>query len=257
MSLSEHISAPCAAAHSSRRVFLRGLGTLLLTPGLVLMASPGHSSTDKGPNSGPNSSKRWGLLVDTRLCTADCTACVDACVKEHGLKGHGRPATDPQWIRKLRISDPSTGHESHVPLMCQHCGQAPCVEVCPTGATLRRKDGIVLVNRHLCIGCRYCVMACPFKARFFVHEDVEAPQSHSPRGKGSVEGCTLCVHRIDAGRAPACVEACAKSGHGAMVFGDLNDPTSAITRRVVAFATVSLRPDLRVDPGVRYQGVSL
>jgi molybdopterin-containing oxidoreductase family iron-sulfur binding subunit len=135
--------------------------------------------------------------------------------------------------------------------MCQHCEQPPCVDVCPTGASFKRADGIVLVDKHICIGCRYCMMACPFKARSFVHEEHDDQRPHSPRGKGTVEGCTLCVHRIDAGGQPACVEACAKTG-GAMVFGDLNDPESAISKALRQLPTMQLRADLGVQPGVRY-----
>ena len=138
-----------------------------------------------------------------------------------------------------------------------HYDTPQCVEVCPTGASLKRADGIVLVDKHLCIGCRYCVMACPFKARGFTHEEVKEPSPISPRGKGSAEGCNMCVQRINKGQLPACVEACARSGHEAILFGDLNDPTSLIAKRVVAFGAAALRADLRTDPSVRYVGVNL
>jgi Fe-S-cluster-containing dehydrogenase component len=118
-------------------------------------------------------------------------------------------------------------------MMCQHCAEPPCVDVCPTGASFKRADGIVLVDRHSCIGCRYCMMACPYKARSFVHEPLADQQPDVPRGKGCVESCTLCVHRIDRGeRVTACAEACSKAGHGAILFGDLNDPDSEISRRL-------------------------
>ncbi len=139
--------------------------------------------------------------------------------------------------------------------MCQHCAQPPCVDVCPTGASFKRADGIVLVDRHTCIGCRYCMMACPYKARSFVHEPVTGQKPDVPRGKGCVESCTLCVHRIDRDQIPACVEACAATGHKAILFGNLNDPASEISQRIAALATTALRPDLRLDPGVRYQGL--
>ena len=111
-------------------------------------------------------------------------------------------------------------------MMCQHCANPPCVDVCPTGASFKRADGIVLVDRHICIGCRYCMMACPYQARSFVHEPLHHQNPEVPRGQGCVEACTFCVQRIDRGQGPACVEACGKSGHEAMLFGDLNDPTS-------------------------------
>ena len=105
-----------------------------------------------------------------------------------------------------------TARRRSLPVMCQHCAKPPCVDVCPTGASFKRADGIVLVDRHICIGCRYCMMACPYKARSFVHETLEDQKPHAPRGKGTVEGCTMCVQRVDAGGKPACVEACAQGG---------------------------------------------
>ena len=232
----------------SRRHFLRGAACgLLCAYGGVLGIREALAN---------NAKTRWGLVVDTRLCSAECAVCVDACAKEHALPSQGRAGADAQWIRKVRLTDKSTGLVSHLPVMCQHCADAQCVRVCPTGASYRRADGLVLVNRHVCIGCRYCMMACPYKARNFVHERVEKPAANSPRGMGTVEGCTLCSHRIDAGRRPACVEACAQAGRRAMLFGNLNDPTDPIAKRVVAFGTTALRPELLTDPGVRYQGVN-
>jgi molybdopterin-containing oxidoreductase family iron-sulfur binding subunit len=139
--------------------------------------------------------------------------------------------------------------------MCQHCAEPPCVDVCPTGASFKRADGIVMVDRHTCIGCRYCMMACPYKARSFVHEPTTGQKTDTPRGKGCVESCNLCVHRVDKGGTPACVESCAAAGHQAIVFGDLNDPSSEISKRIRAATTTQLRADLRTDNGVRYQGL--
>jgi len=127
--------------------------------------------------------------------------------------------------------------------------------VCPTGASFKRADGIVLVDRHICIGCRYCMMACPYKARSFVHEEHEDQNPDVPRGKGCVESCTLCVHRIDKDQQPACVEACSDANHGAMLFGDLNDPNSEISKRIATYATTQVRADLALNTGVRYQGI--
>lgn len=198
---------------------------------------------------------RWGMLVDTTRCTRDCDACVTACRDEHGWEGHDRPLSDPQWIRKLELRHTATGREVSLPMMCQHCAEPPCVDVCPTGASFKRADGIVLVDKHICIGCRYCMMACPFKARSFVHEELDNQRPHSPRGKGTVEGCTLCVHRIDDGRQPACVEACGTKGNEALLFGDLNDPNSDIHQQLATHASQLVRADLGLDQGVRYRGL--
>jgi molybdopterin-containing oxidoreductase family iron-sulfur binding subunit len=98
-------------------------------------------------------------------------------------------------------------------------------------------------------------MACPYKARSFVHEPHTDQNPEVPRGQGCVEGCTLCVHRIDRDQKPACVEACAAAGHNAMLFGDLNDAESAISKRIREVKTTQVRADLKLDLGVRYEGI--
>ncbi|MFN3075443.1 MAG: sulfate reduction electron transfer complex DsrMKJOP subunit DsrO [Alphaproteobacteria bacterium] len=237
----------------SRRGFLSGAATVAVTLAAgVTLVSP----ADARPADQPASSKvRWGLLIDANKCEAGCTGCVDACRREQGWEGHGRPTQDPQWIRKLDVKDARSGRKFSLPFMCQHCASPPCVDVCPTGASFKRADGIVLVDRHVCIGCRFCMMACPYKARSFVHEEVENQKPHMPRGKGCVEACTLCVHRVDNDQLPACVEHCSAKATGAMLFGDLNDPNSEISKRVATYATTRIRQDLGVSPGVYYQGI--
>jgi molybdopterin-containing oxidoreductase family iron-sulfur binding subunit len=247
--------APSRAVDAARRRLLAGVGAaavLALAPGVVLIAG---RSEARPPGTPASTKTRWGLLIDVNKCAEGCDACVAACRRENGWEGYGRPATDAQWIRKVSVRDPRTGVRQSLPVLCQHCAQAPCVYVCPTGASFRRDDGIVLVDKHVCIGCRYCMMACPFAARSFVHEDVTDPRPHAPRGKGTVESCTLCVHRVDEGRAPACVEACAAIDRGALTFGDLNDPASAIAREVGRHAVTRLRADLGLDPSVVYRGL--
>lgn len=233
-----------------RREFLATSAALAIAPGVFLYA-PAQAKTSAEPAS---AKVRWGMLVDTTRCSADCRACVDACNTENGLGGKAS-RTSVQWIRKVDISDRRTGESTSLPVMCQHCAHPPCVDVCPTGASFKRVDGIVLVDRHRCIGCRYCMMACPYKARSFVHEPVANQKPEIPRGKGCVEGCTMCMHRVDRGMQPVCVEACAASGRGAILFGDLNDPQSEISRRIATLRTTALRADLRVDPAVRYMGI--
>ena len=237
-----------------RREFLGGAASaiagLAIAPGIFLY----DYAAAKAPGEAASAKVRWGMLIDTTRCASGCRDCVDACNRENGLPGSTRP-TDSQWIRKVDLRNLKSGREISLPVMCQHCAEPPCVDVCPTGASFKRADGIVLVDRHTCIGCRYCIMACPYKARSFVHEPVSDQNPDVPRGKGCVEACTLCVHRVDRGGTPACVEACAAAGHGAIVFGDLNDPGSEISRRVRAVASVQLRADLRLDTAVRYEGL--
>ncbi|HET9576440.1 MAG TPA: 4Fe-4S dicluster domain-containing protein [Usitatibacter sp.] len=237
-----------------RRDFLAATAALAIAPGVFLYA-PAEA---KNASEAASARVRWGMLIDTTRCSEDCRACVDACSRENGYSakpGRNDSRTSVQWIRKVRLTDRKTGEATSLPLMCQHCAQPPCVDVCPTGASFKRADGIVLVDRHRCIGCRYCMMACPYKARSFVHEPVADQNPDVPRGQGCVEGCTLCMHRVDRGAQPVCVEACAAAGHGAILFGDLNDPQSEISRRVRAVRTTALRADLRLDPGVRYEGL--
>jgi tetrathionate reductase subunit B len=247
---------------TARRWFLKSAATftsLALAPGVTLMAFAGDSPMDdpgqeRGGNPPVTSKHRWGMLIDQSKCNDGCSACVTACSKENGWGDTGHPETDAQWIRKVDIKNAKTGLSLSLPVMCQHCSEPPCVDVCPTGASFRRADGIVLVDKHICIGCRYCMMACPYKARSFVHEPLTDQKPYAPRGKGTVESCTLCVHRVDSGRQPACVEACAATGNGAMIFGDLNDPTSEIAKRLAEFPTYRIRADLGCDPGVYYRG---
>jgi tetrathionate reductase subunit B len=110
-----------------------------------------------------------------------------------------------------------------------------------------------MVDRHTCIGCRYCMMACPYKARSFIHQNVEEQTVRSPRGKGCVESCNLCVHRIDTGATTtACQDACNKDGHQAILFGDLKDPESELSKAVKQKSSRQIRADLELNTGVRY-----
>ena len=228
--------------------------TITLAPGVTLVSLVGARPADEPVSA----ARRWGMLVDASKCAQGCDACVRGCNEEHGLRGHNRPLTDAQWIRKVTVRDKQTGHVTSLPLMCQHCEHPPCVDVCPTGASFRRADGIVLVDKHICIGCRYCMMACPYKARSFVHEVLDDQKPYAPRGKGTVESCTLCVHRVDqAGgpSTPACAEACAAQGHQAMLFGDLSDPDSDLAQALANYPSEQLRGDRGLNLGVRYRGI--
>ena len=200
------------------------------------------------------------MLIDTNRCTTDCTACLTACRKENNVPLFGEPARDVHWIRKVTIRDKDQRRPTvNLPVLCNHCEHPPCVHVCPTEASFVRKDGIVLVDEHRCIGCRYCMIACPYKARSLVYHETKRTLESNPevpiRSKGVVEKCTFCVHRLDNGLQPACVDACQKAGKEAMLFGDLNDPNSEIAKRVRTVATKTIRPDLGLKPRVHYQGL--
>ncbi len=243
---------------SARRAFLNkagaAAGAAAIAPG-VFLTTPAVARPADQPVS---SEKRWGILVDTNKCASNCDACVTACKDENGwgsTEHHSSQEQQSQWIRKVEIRNRSTGFVATLPLMCQHCEHPPCVDVCPTGASFKRADGIVLVDKHICIGCRYCMMACPYKARSFIHEDLEDQLPWAPRGKGTVESCTLCVQRVDNDGTPACVEACSAENHNALVFGNLNDENSDISRELARAESIELRADLALNTGVRYRGI--
>ncbi len=225
----------------------------------VMLYGVAHARPAEQPAT---SEVRWGMLVDTNKCAKGCDACVTGCENENGW---GQGSNDEQksnanqkaqWIRKVELRNTATGHVHSLPMMCQHCETPPCVDVCPTGASMKRADGIVLVDKHICIGCRYCMMACPYKARSFVHEALEDQRAHAPRGKGTVEACTFCVHKLDAGEGTtACAEACNTEGHKAIIVGDLKDPNSEIAQAVAEYATTQVRADLGLNTGMRYRGI--
>lgn len=160
-----------SAVNHSRRGFIAGttaaLGIVTVAPGIFLY----RQAMAKPADQPVSNNVRWGMLINTNaLDDGDIDLALKACKAEHGVTGHDRPATDVQWIRKVHVKDTENGHVSTLPIMCQHCESPPCADVCPTGASFKRADGLVLVDKHICIGCRYCMMACPYKARSFVHE---------------------------------------------------------------------------------------
>ena len=246
-----------ALVDKKRRAILGGtaatIAGITIAPGVFLTETAHARPADEAVSS----KNRWGILINTNNCN-DCNDCVNACQEENGWgigstdEQHSRPDQKAQWIRKVKVTNPETGYAKTLPMMCQHCENPPCVDVCPTGASFKRADGICLVDKHICIGCRYCMMACPYKARSFVHEELTDQRSYAPRGMGTVESCTMCVQRVDAGQNPACVDACSTS----MIFGDLNDPESEISMELQRLGGIQIRADLRLNPGVRYQGLN-
>lgn len=244
---------------STRRKFITGTMTgsmvaagVVIAPGVFLTSTAHSTVSQKKASDAASNKNRWGILIDTNK-DVDWNECVKACNKEHGLntEKHSRDDQKTQYIRVVTIKNKTTGYSKDLPVMCQHCENPPCVDVCPTGASMKREDGIVQVDRHRCIGCRYCMMACPYKARSFVHEKLTDQKESTPRGKGCVESCNLCVHRIDQGLQPACVDA----SNGGMVFGDLNDPYSEISKLLASNNTKQIREDLKLNTGIRYQGI--
>ncbi len=238
----------------NRRDFIKT--TTATTAGVATIASGITLTTFVNANESPvTNEKRWGMLIDTnKLTESDIDDMVSACQEEQGWGGeiHSTGDQKPRWIKKIKVQDKTTKKITSLPLMCQHCEKPPCVDVCPTNASMKREDGIVLVDRHLCIGCRYCMVACPYDARSFAHETITDQKEHMPRGKGTVEACTMCVHRVDKGESPACAEAVDSD---AVIFGDLYDTNSKINQTLKKIQSSQIRADLNLNTGVRYSGI--
>jgi molybdopterin-containing oxidoreductase family iron-sulfur binding subunit len=244
-----------------RRDFLKTAGGTLLAGTSCAYAfrfltdSYAHNAGIDNPLAG----RKWGMVIDLTKCREDCTACLEACREENNVAFHGDKRWDNHWIRKVKI-EKKTGSEKiekSILLLCNHCDNPPCAQVCPVRATYKRDDGIVIVDHHRCIGCRYCMSACPYTARQFNFKDEEDwPNQERPkRSHGVAESCTLCAHRLDSGQEPACVDACAKTGAGALFVGNLNDPNSEVSRLTAGSGVKRIREDLGTEPKVYYIGL--
>jgi len=220
------------------------------------------------------------MVIDLDKCVG-CQACTVACKEENNVP-HGSPEEqmrrrEPYWNRVIAVSEGKypTQRVEFIPMPCMHCDDAPCVTVCPAKATFHRDDGIVEQNFRRCIGCRYCMVACPYGVRNFNFKDQDEKEYHRPdlpptrddrepwpfpqRIRGVVEKCTFCFHRIDQGLregkkigidvVPACVEACPTK---ARVFGDLDDSNSEVSRLLAARGRFRLREELGTHPKVYY-----
>ena len=205
------------------------------------------------------SRRRIGMVIDLTKCPPGCTACVDACKQENNVGTSGDRLRDVYRIRKVTIESSlaAGGAQKSVPLLCNHCDEPPCAQVCPIKATYKRDDGIVIVDPHRCMGCRYCLIACPYNARHFnFRESAGQPNPAYPKRRhGVAESCDLCAHLLDQGKAPACVAACAKTGAKAICVGNLNDPASEIANLVRTRSVKRLREDLGTEPKVFYIGL--
>lgn len=205
------------------------------------------------------SGRKWGMAIDLDKCRSGCTACLEACREENNVAFVGDDRYDVHWIRKVRLEPKEGGNSSakSVIMLCNQCDKPPCAQVCPVQATYKRDDGIVIVDHHRCIGCRYCMVACPYNARYFnMKESDDWPNKDFPkRSHGVAEACNLCAHRLDVGKMPACVEACANKGGSALLVGDLNDPDSDVSQLIAKNATKRIREDLGTDPKVYYLGL--
>jgi phenylacetyl-CoA:acceptor oxidoreductase 27-kDa subunit len=212
---------------------------------------------------------RWGMVIDLRKCIG-CYSCMIACKEEHFL---------PPGMFWNRVLIGETGTYPAVtkqiyPVGCNHCKEAACVKVCPTRATTRRPDGIVIVDSNKCVGCRYCVIACPYQQRTYHADDKKEyfpgqglteleiiGKQLYPLKPGTVVKCTFCSERIDAGlkkglkpgvdreATPACVITCAPK---ARYFGDLDDPESEVSILIKEKRPSQLHPEYDTDPSIYY-----
>lgn len=202
----------------------------------------------------------YGFVVDTNACIG-CGRCVKACKEENNVPdGFYRT-----WVERYRITEheevlvdsPKGGLDGFeekdvrgrvvksffVPKLCNQCSKPNCVQVCPVSATYKTKDGIVLIDDKRCVGCGYCVQACPYGVRYVDHED-----------KGVADKCTWCYHRIVRGLLPACVLACPV---GARKIGDLRDPESEVSRIIKEKRVAVLKPEIGNEPRAYYLGLDM
>jgi Fe-S-cluster-containing dehydrogenase component len=246
-----------SAPKTSRRQFLKAAAA-------VAAGGLGLQLANQAKASGPvgESPHRWAMVIDQARCIG-CGYCTRACQANNDVP------PDIEWnvvLEAGRYGD----RDVFLPRPCMHCEHAPCVEVCPVGASYHRADGIVMMDYDKCIGCRYCEVACPYGARAFNWDTFTGPNPAVPtwgepeverRPRGVPEKCSFCYQRIDRGLAmglkpgvdraatPACVVACPM---GARVFGDLNDPESAVSKLLAEHPSYRLREDLGTSPRVYY-----
>jgi len=248
-----------------RKGFLRltGISLLALTGKKVISAVAGTAQFGK-TQTGPRT--RWAMVIDVKKCLQDsgCTRCIEACDRAHNIPDFKDRAHEVKWIWKEPYEHmfPPDGAEYTLatfrdvplPVFCNHCDDPPCVRVCPTQSTWKREDGVVMMDWHRCIGCRYCMAACPYGSRSFNWVD---PRPHiaqlnpdfPTRMRGVVEKCDLCEERLAQGQLPACVEACKQK---AMVFGNLEDPDSEVRELLRTRYAIRRRPELGTRPQIYY-----
>ncbi len=240
-----------------RRAFLGAAGLVAL--GAKLEAF--------GPQAAPASAtRRWAMVVDIRKCLKDegCTDCMAACHAAHNVPQVPMRGHEVRWIWREPFAEAFRAQagryterdlrDKSILVFCNHCDNPPCARVCPVKATWKREDGIVMMDWHRCIGCRYCMAACPYGSRSFNWSDprpyiARITPEFPTRTKGVVEKCNFCEERLAKGRPPACVEACPEK---ALSFGDLNDAGSPVRMLLASRFSIRRRPELGTEPAVYY-----
>jgi len=238
-----------------------------ISAGTLGFLGEGANAADALPSADnfkkPITAKRWAMAIDTaKFDDALNKKVIEACHSYHNV-----PQIDgPQEIKWLWTDEfHATFTTEHNPylsdavhhrkylLLCNHCENPPCVRVCPTKATFKNKEGLVIMDYHRCIGCRYCMAGCPYGARSFNFQDPEPfikkmNLLYPHRTRGVVEKCTFCVERLAEGQLPACVEA----SKGALIFGDVDDPTSPVAAAIRNNFVIRRKPELGTSPNVYY-----
>ncbi|RJQ21082.1 MAG: 4Fe-4S dicluster domain-containing protein [Nitrospiraceae bacterium] len=253
----------------NRRDFLRiaGASTLFGLAGVPAVEEILKTNAEAAVLPGPNAlkAKRWAMVIDVNKIGTeeDYKKIIHACHSIHNVPDIGNKKDEVKWIweEDYEHSFPGVSDEfvpesiEHKPflLLCNHCAKPACVRVCPTKATFKRPDGIVAMDYHRCIGCRFCMAACPYGARSFNWRDPrpfikEENKEFPTRMKGVVEKCTFCSERLARGLKPACVEA----SNGAIVFGDLEDPGSEVRKVLSTKYTLRRKPEVGTGPSVYY-----
>jgi [DsrC]-trisulfide reductase subunit O len=253
----------------TRKDFLRLTGLSLLAAGVMRAMHKveiAAQTNTAAPFAGAPR-KQLAMAIDLRKCRRrpGCDSCIRACNSAHNIPSlpDDRHAVKWIWGEPFASVFPADQTEytlrsysaSPVPVLCNHCEHPPCVEVCPTGATWKRaEDGIVMMDWHRCIGCKYCMVACPYGARSFNFIDprpyiARINPDFPTRALGVVEKCNFCEERLAEGRLPACVEACPEK---AMAFGDVFDPSSAVSLALAANYGIRRKPQLGTQPNVFY-----
>ena len=268
----------------SRRSFLKVAGIAAIglgaAPAMNFAASDsqGAAQAVKGKNEAALLAHRWGMVIDTgKLNDEVMKEITKACHLAHNVPDFNhqvdmkkypktRPVNHKQeikwiWEEHFNYAFPEKEDEflaekfKHLsfPVLCNQCKNAPCVQACPTKATFKREDGIVLMDFHRCIGCRFCMAACPYGARSFNFRDprpfiAETNADFPTRSKGVVEKCNLCAERLAKGEQPHCVEA----GKGAIVVGDLEDPKSEVRALLNENYSIRRKQGLGTEPSVYY-----
>ena len=213
---------------------------------------------------------RYGLLIDLRKFREDQSLgerIVKACHTIHNVPQFPNKKDEIKWIwmthfenafpEQPNLYTAEETEEFQLPILCNHCDNPPCVRACPTQATFRNPEGIIMMDFHRCIGCRFCMAACPYGSRSFnwrdprpfIAKDTEN-KDFPTRTRGVVEKCNFCAERLRVGLLPACVEACGETK--AMVFGNLNDPNSEIRQMLKEHHTIQRNPSLGTHPSVFY-----